>query len=104
MKKKEESEKRIILKLILDDESGTIKTIFFGQQAEELVGKKASEIADMDDLSSVLKDLEGRSLIVRGKASLNDFNDMNSYELKVYEFQFTDPTEELNYLMEELNS
>jgi len=102
--KKEEPEKRMILKVVLDDESGTIKTSFFGQQAEELIGKKANEIADMDDLNSVLKDLEGRSLIVRGRASLNDFNDMNNYELNVSEFQFTDPTKELNYLMEELNS
>ncbi|MCJ7651166.1 MAG: OB-fold nucleic acid binding domain-containing protein, partial [Candidatus Lokiarchaeota archaeon] len=102
--KKEEPEKRMILKVVLDDESGTIKTSFFGQQAEELIGKKASEIADMEDLSRVLKDLEGRSLIVRGKASLNNFNEMNNYELKVSEFQFTDPTTELNYLMEELNS
>ncbi|MHA1457600.1 MAG: hypothetical protein ACTSR5_16795, partial [Promethearchaeota archaeon] len=102
--KKEEPEKRMILKVVLDDESGTIKTSFFGQQAEELIGKKASEIADMEDLNSVLKDLEGRSLIVRGKASLNNFNDMNNYEMKVFEFQFTDPTKELNYLMEELNS
>jgi len=102
--KKVESEKRMILKVVLDDESGTIKTSFFGQQAEELVGKKASEIADMEDLSNILKDLEGRSLIVRGRASLNNFNDMNNYELNVSEFQFTDPTKELNYLMEELNS
>ncbi len=102
--KKEESEKRMILKVVLDDESGTIKTSFFGQQAEELIGKKASEIADMEDLNRVLKDLEGRCLIVRGKASLNNFNDMNNYEMKVFEFQFTDPTKELNYLMEELNS
>ena len=102
--KKEDPEKRMILKVILDDESGTIKTSFFGQQAEELIGKKASEIADMEDLNSVLKDLEGKSLIVRGKASLNNFNDMNNYELKVSEFQFTDPAKELNYLMEELNS
>ena len=102
--KKEKPEKRMILKVVLDDESGTIKTSFFGQQAEELIGKKASEIADMEDLNSVLKDLEGKSLIVRGKASLNNFNEMNNYELKVSEFQFTDPTKELNYLMEELNS
>ncbi len=103
-KKKEDPEKRMILKVILDDESGTIKTSFFGQQAEELIGKKASEIAKMEDIDNILKDLEGRSLIVRGKASLNDFNDMNNYELSVVDFQFTDPKEELNYLMEELNS
>ncbi|MHA1671535.1 MAG: hypothetical protein ACTSV5_13315 [Promethearchaeota archaeon] len=102
--KKEEPEKRMILKVVLDDESGTIKTSFFGQQAEELIGKKASEIGEMEDLNSVLKNLEGKRLIVRGKASLNNYNDMNNYELKVSEFQFTDPTKELNYLMEELNS
>jgi replication factor A1 len=96
--------KKIILKLMIDDETGTIRTTFFGEKAEKLIGKNADEIASIPDLTSIIKDLGGKQLILKGKVGLNSFNDINRYELNVYDFKEVNYTSELDNVMQDISS
>ncbi|MHA1689245.1 MAG: DUF2240 family protein [Promethearchaeota archaeon] len=98
--------KRMIIKTFIDDGTDTIKTIFFGNQAEALIGLGANEVQEVleteEFLHNLSKELMGRDLIIKGRGVFNDFNDLNRYELNVIDFKNLDVDEELAKLIEEI--
>ncbi len=98
--------KRMIIKAFVDDDSETIKTIFFNEQAEKLIEKNAEEVSknlnNKDFLEDLSKKLRSKNLVIKGKAEFNDYNNINRYELKVNDFQDMNVTEELEEIMKEI--
>ena len=102
-----EREKRMIINLILDDGTDTIRTTFIGEQAEELLEEDTEVIAkivDTPDYNSFLEKLSqkllGNDFIIRGKAKFSDFS--KRYEIIAYDFKELDVDKELQYAMQEI--
>jgi len=100
---------RMILNLTLDDESGTIRTSFIGDKAEQILGTNTSDLVAIketpefeDYIRKRSRNLLGKDIIIRGKAKFNDFS--NNLELNTYDFKFVDPIVELERIMEEIES
>jgi hypothetical protein len=99
---KKEPEKRIILKVVLDDGTASIRATFFGDKAEKLLGINADELAQTLDVGMIIKKIAGKHLKVRGKAILNDFYETNTYDLNVFDFEEIDSNQEVNNLLQEI--
>ncbi|MHA1293914.1 MAG: DUF2240 family protein [Promethearchaeota archaeon] len=102
-------ENRMIINIIIDDESGTIRATFIGDIAEKLIGEKTQiiyKLKNTPDFNKFLekksKELLGKDLILKGKIKFSDFS--NSYELIVYDFQEVKINEELEILMKEIET
>ena len=98
---------RMILNLIIDDETGTIRTTFIGESAEKIIGHDTDKIFEMKDSSEFESFLEkkssellGKDIIVRGKIKYSDFT--SSYELIADIYQEVNVSEELNRTVKEL--
>lgn len=100
---------RMILNLILDDESGTIRGSFIGDLAEKILGVKTSDLVLIketpefeDYLKKISEKLLGKEIIIKGKCKFNDFS--NNYEINVYDFKEIDPILELKHIVKEIES
>lgn len=100
---------RMILNLILDDESGTIRGSFIGDLAEKILGVKTSDLIFIketpefeDYLKKISEKLLGKEIIIKGKCKFNDFS--NNYEINVYDFKEVDPILELIHIVKEIES
>lgn len=100
---------RMILNLILDDESGTIRGSFIGDLAEKILGVKTSDLIFIketpefeDYLKKISEKLLGKEIIIKGKCKFNDFS--NNYEINVYDFKEVDPILELKHIVKEIES
>lgn len=100
---------RMILNLILDDESGTIRGSFIGDLAEKILGVKTSDLVFIketpefeDYLKKISEKLLGKEIIIKGKCKFNDFS--NNYEINVYNFKEVDPILELKHIVKEIES
>jgi len=98
---------RMILNLIIDDETGTIRTTFIGESAEKIIGYKTDKIFEMKDssefesfLDKKSSELLGKDIVVRGKIKYSDFT--SSYELIADIYQEVNVSEELNRTAKEL--
>ncbi len=104
---KGEIEFRMIFNVIIDDESGTIRTTFIGDKAERLIGESTdliSKIKDTPDFTTFLAnksaDLLGKDIVIKGKAKFSEFS--NSYEMIVYNFQDLNINKELEMTINEI--
>lgn len=100
---------RMILNLILDDESGTIRGSFIGDLAEKILGVKTSDLVFIketpefeDYLKKISEKLLGKEIIIKGKCKFNDFS--NNYEINIYDFKEVDPILELKHIVKEIES
>jgi len=100
---------RMILNLILDDESGTIRGSFIGERAEKVLGIKTSDlifIRETPEFESYLKKISekllGKEIIIKGKCKFNDFS--NNYEINVYNFKEVEPIYELKKIVKEIEN
>ncbi|MFX0022827.1 MAG: DUF2240 family protein [Candidatus Hermodarchaeota archaeon] len=105
--KTEDSEYRMILNLIIDDGTGTIRSTFMGDLAERLIGVKTENIVQLREAPEFEKFLEkksseflGKDIIIKGKAKFSDFS--NQYEISVYDFKDINIDEELERVMREI--
>lgn len=87
-----EIEKRMILNLVLDDGTGTIRTTFIGEQAENIIKMETDNIAKLSEtpeyenfFNNLSQNLLGKDLLLRGKAKFSDYS--NSYELIANNFK-----------------
>ena len=100
---------RMIISVILDDETGTIRTTFFGPMAEKLIGeetellKKIKDTPDFDNfLERKSEEIIGKELLLKGRTKFNDMS--ASYDFSVFDFQEAIISNELDELMNELES
>jgi hypothetical protein len=102
-----DSEYRMILSLIIDDGTGTIRSTFIGDLAEKLIGVETNHIIQLRETPEFEKFLEkksseflGKDIIIRGRAKFSDFS--NQYEIIVYDYRDINIDEELERVMKEI--
>ena len=102
-------EHRMIFNVIFDDGSATIRSTFFGDKAEKLIGEKTDviqTIKETPDFDSFLEkksaDLLGKDIIIKGRAKFSDYS--NSYEIIVNDFQNVNVNKELEKLIKEIET
>ncbi|MHA1150000.1 MAG: DUF2240 family protein [Promethearchaeota archaeon] len=107
--KKGNSQYRMILNIIVDDGTGTIRCTFGGEVAERLLGHTAEEVYKIKDSSEFSiyleersKDICGRDLQIRGKTKYSNYT--SSYELGVYDFKDLNINDELERVMKEIET
>ncbi|MFX1353473.1 MAG: DUF2240 family protein [Promethearchaeota archaeon] len=86
---------RMIINLIIDDGTGTIRTAFMGRIAERLIKQRTEEMRLLENTPDMVKFLEklsaellGKDIIIAGRSRFNDYS--NTYELIVDKFYFID--------------
>lgn len=107
--KREDTEFRIIINLIIDDGSGTIRTTFIGDLAEKVIGVKTTDIIQIKETPEFEKFLEkksseflGKDIIIKGRAKFSDYT--NLYEISAYDFKDINIDEELERVMKKIES
>ncbi|MHA1584673.1 MAG: OB-fold nucleic acid binding domain-containing protein [Promethearchaeota archaeon] len=99
-----ESTDRMILNLILDDGSATIRGTLMGDNAEKFLGESTEKIVNMKESGEIQsylaqKNLEiiGKEYIFRGKAKYSNYSE--SYEVNINAFEELDPEKEAARLL-----
>ena len=99
---------RMILNLILDDESSTIRGTLMGEKAELLLKESTDNIKNLEEngeLEDFLKgknlELIGKEFIFRGKAKFSEYND--KYEINIRSFKEINPELEAQNIIDILN-
>ena len=99
---------RMILNLILDDESSTIRGTLMGEKAELILKESTDNIKKLEEngeLDEFLKEknleLIGKEFIFRGKAKFSDYND--NYEINIRSFEEINPELEAQNIIDILN-
>ena len=99
---------RMILNLILDDESSTIRGTLMGEKAELLFNESTDNIKRLEEngeLDNFLKEknleLLGKEFIFRGKAKFSDYSD--NYEINIRSFKEINPELEAQNIIDILN-
>jgi len=95
-----ETEFRMIVNLIIDDGSGSIRATFIGDIAEKLMMVKTEKLVQIKETPDFDKFMEkksseflGKDIIIKGKAKFSDYS--NSYEIMAYDFKYLNIDEEL---------
>jgi len=95
----------MILNLILDDESSTIRGTLMGEKAELLFNESTDNIKRLEEngeLDSFLKEeLIGKEFIFRGKAKFSDYSD--NYEINIRSFKEVNSELEAKNIIDILN-
>jgi len=105
--KGDNTEFRMIINLIIDDGTGTIRTTFMGEQAEKIIGVETDNVVQLKETPEFEKFLEkksseflGKDIIIKGRAKFSDFS--NQYEISVYNFKDINIDDELERVMKKI--
>jgi len=104
----DETKVRMIINLIVDDGTGTLRTTFIGDIAEKFIGVETEKISQIKEtpedfekfLESKSSEILGKDIIIKGRAKFSDFS--NSYELSAYDFRDVNISEELERSMKKI--
>jgi len=106
---RENTEYRMIINLIIDDGTGTIRTSFIGQKAEKLIGldtEKILQLKETPDYENFIKkkssEFLGKDIIIKGKCKFSDYS--NSFEISVYDFKDLNVDAELERVMNDIKT
>ena len=102
--------KSMFISTIVDDGSDNIRVVFFGKQAEQILGVSTDEAfklaQEYNDLTYPIKnkkmEILGREIVIEGKVSRNTFS--NELEMIGRRVIFPNPTIESKKLIKELES
>ncbi len=97
-------ERRVVLSVILDDGTGSMRAVFFGKVAEELAGMESKRIFETYRSNSGefhrKLGLEGREVTLTGVTRYDKYSDQ--LELRVSAMESPDAREEANRLLEKV--
>ena len=104
----DETKVRMIINLIVDDGTGTLRTTLIGDIAEKFIGVETEKISQIKEtpedfekfLESKSSEILGKDIIIKGRAKFSDFS--NSYELSAYDFRDVSINEELERAMKKI--
>jgi len=106
---KEDPIPKIILNLTIDDESGTIRVVFGGNKAEQLLGINTSDLKTLSETSQyentiqkISENLNLKELVIKGRSRFSDFSE--KFELSAIDFKSVDPQEEIEKILEEIGN
>ncbi|MEM5847347.1 MAG: hypothetical protein QXE97_04645, partial [Candidatus Aenigmatarchaeota archaeon] len=92
----------LVISCILDDGTSTIRTVFFRDNAEKLLGLSAKELQNSEEsFRTVEEKLLGKELIIRGRIKKNKIFDR--LELIVNDFEELNVEQEIKSLIEKIN-
>lgn len=99
---KVEAGHNMVLSGIIDDGFGNIRSVFFGETAEKLIGKKVEEIAKLKDPLTIYENLDslGKEFIFTGSIKQNSFTEKN--EMVVNQVVEVDVKTEIQNLIKDL--
>ncbi len=105
---KVEPKKSMFISTVVDDGTDNMKVVFFGSQAEKLLGIPADEAFELSKEHNnsfypieVRKfDILGREIVIEGKVSRNDYS--GDLEMIARRVEFPNPTVEANKLLKEI--
>ncbi|MFX1365134.1 MAG: DUF2240 family protein [Promethearchaeota archaeon] len=107
--KGDDTEFRMIINLIIDDGTGTIRTTFIGNQAEKLIGVETDKVVQLKETPEFEKFLEkksaeflGKDIVIKGRAKFSDFS--NQFEISVYDFKDINIDDELETVMKKIET
>ncbi len=102
------TENRMILNIIIDDGTSTIRCVFVAENAEKIINTNTESISKIINtpeyntlLEGISKELIGKNLIIKGKAKYSEFS--NAYEISVFDFKELNINEEIERLMDEID-
>jgi replication factor A1 len=99
-------EHRVVISMILDDGTGSIRAVLFGETAERLLGVGSQDVFEMlkskPDIAVFYEDLKlvGKELLVSGTTRRDRYFDQ--LELRVSDVQIADPLREADALLKRL--
>lgn len=99
-------EKRAVINMVIDDGTGNLRAVAFGELAQKLFGASPEEISERisqeDDLTDFYDELElkGREVKLRGTIKRDDYFDQ--LELRIRDLSFPDPIEESERILEKI--
>lgn len=100
---------RMILNILLDDETGILRATLMGKRAENFLNTPTDKIVELKEAGELeqylkMKNLElvGGEFHIKGKTRYSDFS--NSYEMNISYFEELDPKEEIRQLFSELEN
>lgn len=96
--KKNEGEKGVLLNLVLDDGSETIRAVMFGESIKKIVDVNDEELFSLESFNSSAKDLLGEERYFIGNFRINSYT--NTLEMTINDVQDVDTDE----LVKELES
>jgi ssDNA-binding replication factor A large subunit len=95
-----DTEFRMIINLTIDDESGTIRATFIGENAEKLLNMKTDlvmKIKETPDYEKLLEkmsaELAGKDIYIKGKAKFSDYS--GTYEIMARDIKNIDISKDL---------
>ncbi|MFX1376477.1 MAG: DUF2240 family protein [Promethearchaeota archaeon] len=101
------TEFRMIVNLTIDDGTGSIRTTFMGDKAENLINvdtNKLVQIKETPDFEKFIEkkssELLGKDVVIKGRAKFSEYS--NSYEVSVYDFKYLDIDDELERVMKSI--
>ncbi|TFF90065.1 MAG: DUF2240 family protein [Promethearchaeota archaeon] len=92
--KKERPITRMIINMMIDDETASIRTAFIGNIAEKLLRKKTQDVIMIHHPERYLNQLIGKNIVLTGPTRFNDYT--GQYELIVKQFYFVQFNSRLN--------
>jgi replication factor A1 len=101
-------EHRVVISLVVDDGTGNIRAVLFGQVAEKLLGKSAQEVFELFKQIPNLEELYGKFNLVGREVLLAGSTRYDKYfdqlELRVRDVQVPDPRKEARRLLESIKA
>ncbi len=104
---------RMIISATFDDGTDTLRITFFGNTAEQLIGKKAGDLHHLanspeldEEVNRLSKNIVGKEMQVRGQVKISNLQQDNESrtrtELSVNSFNFINPIVEANKILGEI--
>ncbi|MCJ7478657.1 MAG: OB-fold nucleic acid binding domain-containing protein [Candidatus Nanohaloarchaeota archaeon QJJ-7] len=88
-----EASDNMIISAIIDDGYGNLRTVFFREQAQELLGLDEDPEGNLETVQSGAEDVKGEEIVVKGRSRYNDF--FNRTELIGNEIEYKSDDEML---------
>jgi replication factor A1 len=99
-KEVEEPDHRLAISGVLDDGSGTLRVVFFGEQARKILGidEETEREGDQDAVEEAAEEAVGEELEVEGRTRYNDYFDQ--IEIMANSVERLEPEEEIEELLD----
>lgn len=94
--KKNEGEKGVLLNVVLDDGSATMRSVLFGENIKKLLSVNDEELFSLEALNEKRSEIIGDERIFTGNFRMNSFSNSLEFSVRgIEEFSITDAIKEL---------
>lgn len=99
-KEVEDPDHRLAISGVIDDGTGTVRTVFFGDQARKVldIDEETEREGDQEAVEEASEEVLGKELVVEGRTRYNDYFDQT--EITVNSVEFIETNDEIEELLE----